>query len=86
MTFKALDLRTGQSVWSNSAFNGLTAVQPSKGQLMDFQSPDQHGTPGGLLWQVIGTTWVGYDVFTGNWVCNLTGVPSGTEAYTSTAT
>jgi hypothetical protein len=80
--FRALDLRTGETVWSNPALNTMTAVTPTKAQLMDFQSPDQHGTPSGLLWAVSGTTWIGYDVFTGYWVCNLTGVPSGTEAYT----
>ena len=82
--FKAIDLRTGQTLWANPALNGISATQPLKGQLLDFQQADQHGITGGLLWQVIGTTWVGYDVFTGNWVCNLTGVPSGTEVYTNT--
>ncbi len=82
--FKAIDLRTGQTLWTNPALNGISATQPLKGQLLDFQQADQHGVTGGLLWQVIGTTWVGYDVFTGNWVCNLTGVPSGTEVYTNT--
>ncbi len=82
--FKALDLRTGQTLWTNPALNGISATQPVKGQLLDFQQADQHGITGGLLWQVIGSTWVGYDVFTGNWVCNLTGVPSGTEVYTPT--
>jgi hypothetical protein len=82
--FKAIDLRTGQTLWTNSALNGISATQPLKGQLLDFQQADQHGITGGLLWQVIGSTWVGYDVFTGNWVCNLTGVPSGTEVYTNT--
>lgn len=82
--FRALDLRTGETVWSNSALNTMTAVTPTKAQLIDFQSPDQHGTPSGLLWAVSGSTWIGYDVFTGNWVTNLTGVPSGTEAYTPT--
>ena len=70
-------------MWTNDALNGISATQPSKGQLLDFQQADQHGTVGGLLWQVIGTTWVGYDVFSGNWVCNLTGVPSGTDVYTA---
>ena len=61
----------------------MSAVQPSKGQVLDFQQADQHGVTGGYLWQVIGSTWVAYDAFTGQWVCNLTGVPSGTEVYTN---
>ena len=83
-TYQALDLRTGQTLWTNPAFNGITATVPSKAQMIDFQSGDQHGTTGAILWQVIGATWVGYDAFSGQWICNLTNVPSGTEAYTPT--
>ena len=82
-TFRALDLRTGETIWDNPALDGPGVTQPSKGQLLDFQQADQHGTIGGLLWQVIGSTWVGYDAFSGNWVVNLTGVPSGTEVYSA---
>jgi hypothetical protein len=82
--FKALDLRTGQQIWDNPVLNGLNSIQPSKGQLMDYQQADQHGTVGGYLWVVSGSTWVAYDAFSGNWVGNLTNVPSGTEVYTPT--
>lgn len=41
----AVNLRTGQTVWTNPA---LTSV--NFGQLYDFDSPNQHGTTGSYLW------------------------------------
>jgi hypothetical protein len=73
--FFAVDLTTGQTLWSS------TTITPSKAQLYDYQSPNQHGVVGGILWQVIGTTWVGYNAFNGQALFNLTNVPSGTEVY-----
>jgi hypothetical protein len=43
---------------------------------------NQHGVVGGILWQVVGSTWIAYDAWTGMWMYNLTNVPSGYEAYT----
>ena len=81
--FYAVDLRTGEELWHSDDLGSITNPAPSKAQLVDFQSPNQHGVVGGTLWQVVGSTWVAYDAFTGKWVCNLTSVPSGTEAYTT---
>jgi len=53
-----------------------------KGQLFDYESMNQHGVVGGNIWQIAGTTWIAYDAFTGNWIYNLTNVPSGFEVYT----
>ena len=80
--YMALDLRTGERVWTNEDLNGPDAIQPVKGQFLDFQNADQHGVVGGLLWSTQGSTWRGYDVFTGELITTLTGVPSGTEVYT----
>ena len=72
----AVDLRTGEELWSRND------LRPTKAQLYDFQSPNQHGVVGGTLWATSGSTWIGIDAFTGLNVFNLTNVPSGTEVYT----
>ena len=79
----AMDLRTGKVLWRNPTIN------PSFGQLYSYESPNQHGVvPNGYLWQTVTQTsttqtWIAYDPLTGNWLFNLTDVPStGTIAYT----
>ncbi len=74
--YVCVDLQTGETLWENGDIN------PTKAQLYDFESENQHGVVGGLLWQVSGTTWSSYDAFTGKWCYNLTNVPNGFEAYT----
>ncbi|MCW4018852.1 MAG: PQQ-binding-like beta-propeller repeat protein [Candidatus Bathyarchaeota archaeon] len=74
----AIDLRTGEQVW----FQNYPGFDPEMGQLYDYESPNQHGViPNGFLWAQEGTTWVAYDGLTGEWLFNLTDVPSGTQAY-----
>jgi len=84
--YAAVDLRTGEEIWYRDDLGGLTETgywSPiGKGQLYFFDSPNQHGVVGGILWQVVGTTWNAYDAFTGMWVYTLTNVSSGTEVYT----
>ena len=71
----AVDLTTGQTLWTSST------LSPSKAQLIDFQSPNQHGIVGGILWQTSGSTWMAFNAFDGKFLFNLTNVPSGTEVY-----
>jgi outer membrane protein assembly factor BamB len=84
-----VDLRTGEEIWYNDY--GFTEVtypgfgtfkssnSPSFGQLFDYESMNQHGViRNGYLWN---NAWNAYDPLTGNWLFNLTGVPSGTNAY-----
>ena len=71
----AVDLQTGKELWSSDT------ITPSFGQLYNFQTPNQHGVIGGILWQTSGSTWIGYNQFTMQNIINLTGVPSGTEEY-----
>ena len=58
----------------------------SFGQVYAYDSPNQHG-PIGYLWSTYtdpnnGTNiWQMYDAFTGNWICNLNGVPSSGVAF-----
>lgn len=76
--YACIDLRTGQMIWQNSA------ISPTFGQLEWFDSPNQHGViPSGYLWQITGTTWSAYSGFDGNWLFNITDVPTGKDVYSS---
>jgi outer membrane protein assembly factor BamB len=75
-SYVCVDLTTGQQIYLQNM------AVPSFGQLYDYESPNQHGTiPNGFLWSVSGTTWSAYDPLNGNWLFNLTNVPSGTPVY-----
>ena len=78
-----LDLRTGQQIWYRQDLGSNSTVGPTKGQSYEYESPNQHGVVGGMLWQVVGTTWNAYDPFSGMWMYTLTNVPAGTEVYTT---
>jgi hypothetical protein len=92
--YTCVDLTTGELVWhsdqiavtvgSTIAGGPTTVLVPSFGQLFDYESQNQHGVVGGLLWAVSGSTWSAYDAFTGKWCYNLTNVPFGTQVYTDT--
>jgi hypothetical protein len=77
-----VDLRTGDEIfWQNM-------TQPGFGQLYDYESPNQHGIiPNGYLWRSVndprngGTVWMAHDPMDGNFLFNLTNVPSGTTVY-----
>ncbi len=78
-----MDLRTGKELWRNADIN------PTFGELYSYESINQHGViPNGYLWQTVNQggglqTWIAIDPLTGNWLFNLTDVPSsGTIAYT----
>ena len=77
----AVDLRTGEEIWY------LPNVAISKGQIFSFQeTPNQHGAVAPLLWTTGafgGSPWNAYDALTGKNVFNLTGVPGGTEIYST---
>jgi outer membrane protein assembly factor BamB len=89
--YACYDLRTGEQLWYrddlNAYFGTSLRAAPSFGQLFDFESPNQHGVGGGVLWQTSSasgvTTWQAFDGFTGKWMYNLTSVPSGTDVYTT---
>ncbi len=69
----AVDLRTGKELWHNED----PSFMPTKGQLLDYGSGNQHGTVAGILWDEAGSTWRAYDAFTGRAIFNITGVPNG---------
>jgi hypothetical protein len=74
--YVAVDLRTGEEIWRREG------ISPSKGQLDEFNSGNQHGVVAGILWETPrGGPWIGYDAYTGRNAFNLTGVPNGYEFY-----
>ena len=50
------------------------------GQILDFESPNQHGGIA-YLWSQRGSTWHMYDAWTGNYILAIENVPSGTIAF-----
>lgn len=100
--YTCVDLRTGEVLWhrddigitvtagivgTNTTTSTMATAGPSFGQLYGYESPNQHGVVGGVLWQTSTaagvTTWQGIDPFTGKWLYNLTNVPAGFEVYTT---
>jgi hypothetical protein len=91
--YTSVDLRTGQVQWhsdniaitqgNTSAGAPNTILVPSFGQLFNYESQNQHGVVGGMLWTVTtvglgataNITWSAYDAWTGKWLYNETGVP-----------
>jgi outer membrane protein assembly factor BamB len=86
--YVCVDLTTGETLWHKDY-----AVNPTFGQLYDYESMNQHGVVrNGYLWAVSGgfsyvtfqmepITWIAYDPWTGDWLFNETNVPSGTSVY-----
>jgi outer membrane protein assembly factor BamB len=87
--YTCVDITTGQVLWHSDDIAVTyptdlgkapnTPIVPTFGQLFDYESQNQHGVVGGILWaSVIQSgvrTWIGYDAFTGKWVFNETNVP-----------
>ncbi|MCW4004913.1 MAG: PQQ-binding-like beta-propeller repeat protein [Candidatus Bathyarchaeota archaeon] len=74
-----VDLRTGKEIWRQNY-----TVNPSFGAVIDVETPNQHGAISYLIaTQTVSqvTTWMMYDPWDGNWVFNITNVPSGTMSY-----
>jgi hypothetical protein len=84
----AVDLRTGQVIWSRS-----DVLAPSFGLVFNVPlgNPNQHGVFPPMLVTTAGgynfftgayspPTWVATDADTGNWIFNVTGVPTGVAA------
>ena len=66
-----VDLRTGEQIWSRTDVPAL-----SMGLMMNVQTQNQHGVCPPIIIAMSGTTWMGYDGDTGNWLFNVTNVPS----------
>jgi hypothetical protein len=62
-------------------FDKQNYPQLSFGQELDYESPNQHGLID-YLWATYtakngSSVWAMYDPFTGNWICDIVGVPAG---------
>jgi hypothetical protein len=66
-----VDLQTGKQIWSRTDVPAL-----SMGLIMNVQTQNEHGVSPPVLIAMSGTTWMGYDADTGNWIFNATNVPS----------
>jgi hypothetical protein len=89
--YACVDLRTGETIWISDEIGipykgvyGMGQGPKIKGQLYDYETVNQHGVVGGLIWteEMDGSTWKAYDAFTGQWVYSITSVLQGTEVYT----
>ena len=83
--YAAVDLSTGEEIWYRDDLNIAGSSAPIKGQIYGFSTENQHGSPGGILWQVQGSTWNAIDPWSGKWMYTLTDVPStprSVEVYT----
>ncbi len=69
-----VELQTGQQIWFKE---NLTL---SFGQILNFDSPNQHGAIA-YLWSVSGTTMKMYDAFSGEWILDISNVPAGTTTF-----
>jgi outer membrane protein assembly factor BamB len=82
-TVVAVDLRTGQELWSRSLANNGTFYGTGRiafGQVLRFSSMNYQGDFS-YLWVTSGTNWYAFEPFTGDWKYNMTNVPSGTNYY-----
>jgi hypothetical protein len=71
-----VDIKTGETIWYLNSTD-KSREQITFGQILDMETPNQHGAIA-YLWGVQGSTYKMYDAFTGDWILDLTGVPSGT--------
>jgi hypothetical protein len=83
--WEAVDIRTGETVWSKSA--GVTGTESiSRGQVVNFNNFQEFGSaaflwsqPGGGGFMGGGASWNGlYDAYTGEFLANVTNPVSGT--------
>ncbi len=101
--YTCVDLKTGELLWHSDATNvyyptamntsisnssaAPSLAAPSFGQIYEYESPNQHGGVGGILWQSSSaggvTTWQAFDAYTGKWAFNETGIVSGSQVYTN---
>ncbi len=70
-----VDMNTGETIWYINSTNKNSQFF-TFGQLLNIQTPNQHGVIP-YLWSVQCSTYKMYDAFTGNWIVDITDVPSG---------
>jgi hypothetical protein len=72
--FTCVDLRTGETLWTNN--DGVI----SKASVPYWGTPNQFGVLPPMLWSTVGSTWHVYDAFTGDWWATFENATSGLRA------
>ncbi|MCL5949570.1 MAG: hypothetical protein M1490_03735, partial [Candidatus Bathyarchaeota archaeon] len=72
----AVNVRTGETLWYKNFSYGSGFNNLRLGQVLDYDSMNQHGSFT-YLWFTVGTTWHMHDAFTGNYILSVSGVPNG---------
>ena len=80
--YTSVDMRTGETYWISDMISQGSTRPAIKGQLFGYESMNQHGIVGGIIWEEMGRTWLAFDAYSGQPIFNLTNVPSGYEVYT----
>ena len=75
--FKCVDLATGETIWTTAPHE---AQYITSGQVFYHYSTSQESVTQ-YLWETDGSEWTMYDAWTGRWILNITGVPSGTNYF-----
>ena len=75
--FKCVDLFTGETVWTTAPHEGQYITI---GQVFYHYSTSQESVTQ-YLWETDGSEWSMYDAWTGRWILNITGIPSGTNYF-----
>lgn len=70
-----IDLHTGEELWAKTLLDNRTITT---GQLIYWDSYN-YDSVFEYLWVVIGSTWYGFNAFTGNQQCQISDVPTGTN-------
>ena len=66
-----VNLRTGEQIWSSTNVPAL-----SFGYMQSIDTVNEHGVNPPIIVATSGSTWIGFDGDTGNWLFNLTNVPN----------
>ncbi len=66
-----VNLQTGQQIWSST-----TIPELSFGYIQSVDNPEVHGVNPPIIVATSGSTWMCYDGDTGNWLSNITNVPT----------
>ena len=67
----------GETIWTTSPHEGQYITT---GQVFYHYSTSQESVTE-YLWETDGSEWTMYDAWTGRWILNITGVPTGTKYF-----
>jgi hypothetical protein len=74
--FQCVDLRTGETLWTQNTSSYNNGGPLTLGQLYDYESPNQHGVIP-YLWSCHTDTWIMYDAYSGEQILTLANATYG---------